>query len=199
MQRLKQKISPNHRRQLGILYGTLKATLGFRLQTEDRELLENTILPFFTTRAKTVLFIGCEWYTKNYCQYFAKSDYWTLEADPAKKVYGSQQHIADYAQNMASHFQSDFFDLILCNGVLGWGLNTPEDVERACAGFATCLKPKGILMIGWNDHPQHRPNPPITEIKSLKLLSPYIFPLLNSSAHRCQRSLNHVFNFYQKP
>ena len=50
------------------------ARFGFagKLDTEDRRILEQTILPFFAARSefRRVLFVGCDWYTNSYRELF---------------------------------------------------------------------------------------------------------------------------------
>jgi len=44
------------------------------------------------------------------------------------------------------------FDVVLVNGVFGYGLNTQYGQNAAIAGLARVLKPDGLLMLGWNTH-----------------------------------------------
>ena len=44
------------------------------------------------------------------------------------------------------------FDAILCNGVLGFGVNSPGDQQTALAAMAAILRPGGRLLLGWNTH-----------------------------------------------
>lgn len=52
--------------------------------------------------------------------------------------------------NLDSHYPPRAFDLILCNGVLGWGVDAIEDQRRAFNVMAQTLKPGGVLVVGWN-------------------------------------------------
>lgn len=103
----------------------MSAGFDFRMKTDDRRVLEDTILPAIarTPEYRRILFIGCDWYTRGYQKLFAARDYWTMEIDPAKSKYGARQHIVDSAENIAQHFQPDSLDFIVCNGVIGWGLD----------------------------------------------------------------------------
>ncbi|HVK06914.1 MAG TPA: hypothetical protein VM490_25835, partial [Armatimonadaceae bacterium] len=57
--------------------------LGSGLETEDRRLLEQVILPDLARRAelRRVLFVGCAWYTESYERFFPGREYWTLDLD----------------------------------------------------------------------------------------------------------------------
>jgi hypothetical protein len=97
----------------------------FYQKTEDRKILEDTILPAIagSPEYQRILFIGCDWYTRGYQRVFAGRDYWTLEIDSSKSKYGARQHIVDSAENLALHFKPNSLDIIVCNGVIGWGLD----------------------------------------------------------------------------
>ena len=101
--------------------------------TADRRMLEKIILPYFAESHgyERILFIGCDWYTRGYRRYFPEREYWTLDCDPAKQRFGSQRHIVDSMANLANHFPEGQLDLIVCNGVFGYGLNERADVEQA--------------------------------------------------------------------
>src|SRR5689334_3422673 len=85
----------------------MAAGIDLYMKTEDRKILEGTILPAIARSPayRRVLFIGCEWFTRGYRRIFSKCDYWTLEIDPKKRKFGSRQHIVDGAENLAAHFQ----------------------------------------------------------------------------------------------
>src|ERR1700748_2231981 len=97
----------------------------FYIKTEDRRVLEDRILPAIARSpdVQSVLFIGCEWYTRGYRRILGKRNYWTMEIVPEKRKFGAKQHVVDSAENIALHFKPESFDFILCNGVIGWGLD----------------------------------------------------------------------------
>ena len=43
-----------------------------------------------------------------------------------------------------------------------------------------CLREKGVLMIGWNDVPEHSPVP-LSDLDALKKFQPYVFPALGKT------------------
>jgi len=170
-----------------------------RLKTADRAVLEATILPYFAQepRFERILFVGCDWYTKGYARLFADKEYWTLEPNPNRRKFGAVRHVADFSQNVGRHFGADDLDVIVMNGVFGFGLNDRQAVEDTIAGFHACLREGGVFVFGWNDVPQNRPFPP-AEIASLQRFRPFVFPPLGSAHERVNAANRHVYSFYVK-
>ena len=123
------------------------------LRTEDRRILEQVILPEYARRSDIgrVLFVGCASYTQRYGEIFGGREYWTIVPVARRRRYGSERHIVDRLQNLGNHVPAGYFDLVVCNGVLGWGLNAPEDANSALAACHTHLRAGGDLLLGWND------------------------------------------------
>ncbi len=176
-------------------------SLGFDLymKSDDRRILENVILPYFAGKKEyeKLLFVGCEWYTRGYRKEFTNHEYWTLDSDPYKAQYGSRLHIHDDMENIHNHFQEGELDLIICNGVFGWGLDKYEQIERAFSGCFRVLRPGGKFILGWNDLPRHCPVS-LAEIRALKRFEPHIFPPLSAWQVRARNPNRHIYNFYIK-
>jgi SAM-dependent methyltransferase len=188
-------------KSLQIFFANLRRTVGIypRLKTHDRQVLEKKILPFFATSDfhKTILFVGCEWYTKYYRHFFSHKNYWTIDIDPSKAQYGANQHICDAFQNIHQHFKDESLDLIVCNGVFGWGLNEKKEIEQAYQNAYSCLKEEGILVVGWNNIPEVKPCVLGNYAMSIGF-EHYVFPALNASNYPTYSKLEHVFDFYIK-
>lgn len=143
------------------------------LRTDDRYVLEQIIIPYFVSRRdiKSVLFVGCDWYTKHYRKFFRGMEYWTIESDPKKKKYGSRNHVTDLLENLHYYFPSGYFDLIICNGVYGWGLNQKEQCEIAFRNCFACLREGGEFVLGWDSLSEDSPSSPapvlLKELESL--------------------------------
>ena len=165
----------------------------------DRRVLEEKIFPYFIRDINyhSILFVGCDWFTKKYNRFFNQKDYWTLDCDPKRRLYGSKNHIAGNIANLATLFPGNYFDLIICNGVYGWGLNEHKIVEAAFNACHYALRDKGILVIGWNNIPQRNPHP-LDCIGILKKFKHYIFPPLNTSIFETVSENKHTYNFYLK-
>ena len=106
----------------------------------NRDILETVILPQFAScrDVRRVLFVGCAEYTRDYENYFAGHDYYTIDVDPATAAYGAcrpNHHFVDSVEHVGRYFQPPFFDVILLNGVFGAGLDDPQCAETT---VATC-------------------------------------------------------------
>ncbi len=177
---------------------------GFDLHhnSPDRLILEDIIIPHLiaSSEFKRILFVGCDWYTKPYKKFFKTQEYWTIEIDETKKRYGAKNHIIDSIQNLSNHVSQNYFDVIIHNGVFGYGVNTKEDTEESFNQCFQALRAGGILVFGWNDVPQFKPFPVIEECQSLHKFEPFLFaPLSTANYLTPNTQLRHTFNFYIKP
>jgi SAM-dependent methyltransferase len=187
-----------YHRLFGKFLSSWGAPVMARLQ--DRRILERHVFPFIQQHGKfrDILWVGCSWYTAPYGGLFRDRNFWTLDIDPLKERYGSARHLVDGMENVRRHFGVEVLDIVLCNGVVGWGLDSRAQVEQAFAGCFESLRPGGVLMIGWNDLPQSRPIP-FAELASLARFEPYSFPPLRTPEYRTRSIGRHVFTFYRKP
>lgn len=168
-------------------------------QAEDRILLEKTIIPYFINKENyhRIIFIGVAWYTMEYNKFFKKKEFWTIDCDPKMKIYGAKRHIVDSMENMDKYFAANSVDLIICNGVFGWGLNDPRGVEKAFKICFDLIRESGIFIIGWNDVPDHRPIP-LEDCKALSLFNPLVFEPLGVQTILCTSPNRHTYSFYIK-
>lgn len=169
------------------------------LNTEDRKILENKILRHISESNgyQTILFVGCDWYTSGYKKLFKSKKYFTIEIDPKMSRYGTDLHIIDSITNIEKHFLPNSLDIVICNGVFGFGLNDEHEVIKAFEGIYNCVREGGVFILGWNDLPAYRP----FDVRKLNVLSkfaPYRFPSLETNEYRVNNEHQHVFNFYTK-
>jgi SAM-dependent methyltransferase len=168
------------------------------LRSEDRLVLEQQILPAYAREPgiTRVLFSGCAVYTQQYEAQFAAAEYWTIDRSRRQRRYGARRHIVDTLQHLALHVPRGYFDLVVCNGILGWGVDTQEEADAAFAACYAALREGGYLLLGWNDvFPRNRVSP--DELRSLAQFErvpfgPFAARLRVASSHR------HVFDFYRK-
>ena len=168
------------------------------LKNEDRRVLEQVIFQYFLRRevCRDVLFVGCDWYTEGYNKWFEeKKNYWTIDVDPSSRKYGAKQHIVDRLQDLGRHFQVGTFDVIVCNGVFGWGLDARPDVEQAFLACYRCLRDDGVLVIGWDDVEERCPFP-LEQCRSLRVFAPFTFPPLGTSEYQTATPYRHTYTFY---
>jgi SAM-dependent methyltransferase len=169
-----------------------------RHRYDDRRVLEQIIIPFLLSRLapRTVLEIGREPYQAFYNEFFAGRELWTVDRDANKAPFGARNHIVDDAANLRRHFPEGYFDLVLMNGVLGWGLNEREAIEQAFDAVHALLAPGGVFVLGWNDTPDLVPVP-LNQMQALKLFDPYFFPPLNGTSFKCS-TCEHTYSFFVK-
>ena len=160
----------------------------------DRNVLEKTIFPYMLSHhnPNTILDIGREGCQKFYNKFFVKRNLWTLDIDPERKKFGADNHVTDCVSNLKKHFQNNYFDFILMNGVFGWGLDEEKEVQKAFNALYDVLKPGGIFILGWNDD-----FVPLGKIEGLKKFKPYYFKPLKGPKFKCVNG-EHKYNFYIK-
>ena len=112
------------------------------------------ILPAIAAQSPArVLFIGVRGYTRQYAGYFrsAPTEFWTCDIDPEAWRYGAgERHVTEDARRLDEAFPPGFFNVVLLNGIFGWGVDAGEDMERVAEAAAGILAPGGALLIGWN-------------------------------------------------
>jgi hypothetical protein len=170
-----------------------------RIVSEDRDILEKIILPYFGEQEfyQKILFVGCSAYTQWYEQIFSAKEYWTIDSKSIKRKFGSRRHIVDSVTNIENHFGQNYFDLIIMNGVIGFGLNQVDDIETALTSCYQCLNTAGVLVLGWNDDRKHMPID-LMAIQALQKWHEYYFVPLRTCHVRTGGRHSHVFSFYTK-
>lgn len=182
-----------------------------KLNSLDRQVLETLILPGYAGRPeiRRVLFVGCAEFTKFYESYFAVQDYYTIEINPARAQYGATKpghHFVDSVDNIDCHFRPSSLDLIIINGVFGWGLNQRSQAENVIDKFYELLSAQGSLMIGWNDLSEYTPFIP-NELSGLRRFDRVAFPgmeifkfvqRLSNGDYLVKDKWQHIFSFYTK-
>ena len=94
------------------------------------------------------------------CSRRARERYRTVDIDPAKARFGAPDHVIAPMQEIDRHFAPGSIDVIVANGVYGFGI---DDRAGLCAAFAAAravLRPGGTLVLGWNDVPALAPFDP---------------------------------------
>lgn len=120
----------------------------------DRRHLQEQVLPAVRDAGfARVLSVGCGNYTHHYGRWFEGSatELWTLDVDPRVAKWGETgRHRTASVVEADRHFPDEHFGAVLLNGVLGWGLDAVDDMNRAAAALAAVLEPRGPLLVGWN-------------------------------------------------
>ncbi|SEQ01529.1 Methyltransferase domain-containing protein [Faunimonas pinastri] len=120
----------------------------------DRLYLRRAIVPaIIGSGARQILFIGVRGYTRAVVDAMGRHglEVWTSDIDPEAAPHGAPaRHRTGDVCEIDALFPEVRFDLVILNGVLGWGVDSPEDIERALEGVMRILRPGGVLLLGWN-------------------------------------------------
>lgn len=171
-----------------------------KFHSPARKLLEDTIISHFASHddLSKVLFVGCDWYTNHYKSFFRNCEFWTIDPSPKQARYGSKNHIIDFLENLNQHIEDGYFDLIICNGVLGFGLNDKELAEQAFDRCYQCLSAGGVFVIGCDDSPDFL-SFSLKDLDSLRRFNSLYFPPLDTDCYSLKPEFEYLFSFYTKP
>lgn len=167
------------------------------ITSQDRKVLETIILPKVAAARHRVLFVGCEIYTAHYRTFFRQNDYHTLDYDPGKRRYGARQHTVGSATELDRYYPEGWFDAVIFNGVLGYGVDDLAGAEAAIAACRAVLKPEGLLVVGWNDRPDVRALMEASE-ELKRGLKPVVFEPLGVAQTEPIDVVKHVYSFFVK-
>ena len=169
------------------------------LATEDRRVLEQIIFKHYAARddMRSVLFVGCQWYTKHYEGLFPHRNYWTIDPSARSRKFGARQHVMAPLERLDEFFPEGYFDLVICNGVYGYGLDTLEQCELAFSRCHTRLRTGGELVFGWNNVPERMPVP-LESIDSLKRFRTLVFAEFDSWRYVTDTPYAHTYDFYRR-
>lgn len=175
-------------------------TLGVYLPP-DRRILTRTILPHYAQASAfpRVLFVGVKEYTAGYRALFAPGVLVTMDPDPMQAKYGAAEHHVARAEEVAALLPAASVSAILMNGVIGYGMNTKEQVGAAFEAFRQVLRPGGHVVLGVNEKkPTHVP---LEGVDALDAFEPCAIEPLSQS--RIEVSVpfpekTHTFLFYRK-
>jgi SAM-dependent methyltransferase len=120
-----------------------------------------------------------------------------MEISPYEAQYGGATHIIDSCENIAQHFQPDSLDVVVFNGVYGFGLNQLSAINHTLQAIYRSLCPNGLFIFGWNDLPAMAPYR-IEELTGLDAFEPYVFPPIQKAIHESDSKNRHRFHFYRK-
>jgi SAM-dependent methyltransferase len=168
--------------------------------TTDRLVLEQQIFTHFQSKpdVRNILFVGCDADTAGYHNgYFKNARFVTLEPNPDNRHFGAPEHVIDSLEHLDRHFSAESFDLVLCNGVFGWGLDAFDNCQTAFEQTYRVLRRGGTLMLGWNDVPPRVPFP-LESIPSLAQFKKSDFPPFGTWRYLTDTVYRHTYDFYCK-
>ncbi|WP_184277392.1 bifunctional 2-polyprenyl-6-hydroxyphenol methylase/3-demethylubiquinol 3-O-methyltransferase UbiG [Brevundimonas vesicularis] len=119
----------------------------------DRRVMADSYVPALAVEGGRILWVGCREYTlDDYALLEAQGgEVWTTDIDPAAARWGREGRHRTGDVCEADRLFSDLsFDAIVCNGVLGYGVDSPDQQRRAFKALAAIVRPGGRLLLGWN-------------------------------------------------
>mgnify|MGYP003584689429 CR=1 FL=1 len=119
----------------------------------DRLILSDVWIPAFADEGGRILWVGCRAYTStDYAALEAQgAEVWTTDIDPEAARWGREgRHRSGDLCEIDTVFPDITFDAVICNGVLGYGVDAVEQQRRAKAALARILRAGGRLLLGWN-------------------------------------------------
>ncbi|MES1203663.1 MAG: methyltransferase domain-containing protein [Pseudomonadota bacterium] len=100
-----------------------------------------------------VLWVGCRRYTRNYHKLLGKrgATIHTTDIDQDARQWGNPKthKVCDITQADKA-YAPDMFDVTLCSGVFGFGVNDRPMQEMTMRALETITKPGGWVIMGWN-------------------------------------------------
>lgn len=167
----------------------------------DRRLLEDVILRRYAERpaGQRLLFVGTRWYTQHYERLLPGHCFLSMDIDPRAARHGSTQgHVTDCASRAQGWFEPCSFDVIVFNGVFGWGLDERAAVEATVRGFHRLLHDGGELVVGWNDVARRRPFA-FGELEALQAYERFAFEPGGPLVLDVPGPNRHRYEFFRKP
>ena len=119
----------------------------------DRRMMAESYIPALAAEGGRILWVGCRAYTAT--DYPALethgAEVWTTDIDPKAARWGqADRHRTGDVCEIDGFFGDMTFDAIVCNGVLGYGVDALEQQVKALGAMAAILRPEGRLLLGWN-------------------------------------------------
>lgn len=161
----------------------------------DRIWMEQAILPAISKGDfSSVLFVGCAPYTWHYEKVFKKTSilYLTTDREPRSRIWGAKKHFECRIKDIGKHIEKDCIDLLLLNGIFGYGLDTVDEMNESLKSIYHILKkPDGILLIGWDIGVTEDP----LGLFAVKSLFQHM-PVLGLPARKTFEQSRHVYDFF---
>ena len=133
---------------------TRRSTKAMRIRTlPDRKVMADSYIPALAANGGRILWVGCREYTlDDYAALETQGgQVWTTDIDPAAARWGREgRHRTGDVCEADRMFSDQTFDAVVCNGVLGYGVDSPEQQQRALGALAAIVRPGGLLLLGWN-------------------------------------------------
>ena len=126
---------------------------------EDRERLHNTFIPEFARQEySSVLWAGVFLGSVGVQHYFEAVSqnilFYTIEPDQSEAPWGAgERHFVDGLQNITRYsniIPMSSVDLVMLHGVIGWGIDSKEEIRESAKAMSTIVKPGGMVYLWRN-------------------------------------------------
>lgn len=140
----------------------------------SRRYMQTAVLPALAAAGCVrMLFVGAQSYNLPfYRDCVARGiSVWTIDFDPQSATWGGPN----------GHFVGDIcrvhelvggltFDVVIYNGILGFGINTAPDALRALESMSKVAEPSALILVGWN--------PGLTNDAEIEVMRPRLSPAM---------------------
>lgn len=180
------------------------------LRLPDRTFLERDVFGWLAAQpqVKRVLFAGIESYTWHYFRLLPGADFYTIDFAPKQAKWarnggrkGGRKgfHTVGSVTELAAYYPAESFDVVILNGLIGWGLDTEAEIELSFTQAHKVLKPGGILIVGWPNEPKYI-DFTLEKLAGYQLFEPLVVTELGLQGHRVEVSpwRRHTFDFLRK-
>ena len=120
----------------------------------DRKYLREVMLPAMAeTKPSNVMLAGTRRYNTGYPKLFNQQTtaVWTLDFDPRAARFGNGHlHRTCDIREMDRVFSGIRFDVVHINGLLGFGIDTDDDIKCMIEAVHRSLVHGGYMMLGWD-------------------------------------------------
>lgn len=146
-----------------------------------------------------ILFIGSADYTSWYHHLFRNCLFETIDADPDNAISGSPHghHVADITSTKPI-WPHNTFDVVIFNGVYGFGLQTSDQLKHALSKIHDILKPGGILIFGWTNIPKNHDPLNLSSCIDHYFKSFTSYKLNGKTKRKSKEWKQHCYTFFQK-
>lgn len=176
--------------------------IDFRLDTPSRVFLETRVFAYlnrlaaFQREPQQLLFLGLDKHNWHYPR-LLHATFHSLDISPRNAVYGRPGlHRIGNALDMAEHYGADAFDVVIANGLLGFGIDGEAGLRRLLAQCHAVLRPGGVLVLGYNDLAERTPFP-VEVGPEFEEFVPAIDGVI-ASRHMVDDPYRHVYCFCRK-
>jgi len=119
----------------------------------SRKWLENDVLANLPGLGfRRIMFVGTAPYTWHYERIVCRAggEWITCDVNPSAAVWGARRHAVARVQDIDTRFAPGYFDAVILNGLLAFGIAPGAEFDAAISAIWRMLRPEGLLLLGWN-------------------------------------------------